>query len=66
VLELAIEQAKIEDQVFTEYGTPFHLFLKGCNSYGMMKTGSTNEVELNKNAKVIKNNINGADYSMAR
>lgn len=44
----------------------FHLFIKACNSYGMMKTGSTNEVELNKNAKVIKNNVNAANYSMAR
>lgn len=66
VLELAIEQAKIEDQIFTEYDIEFHLFIKGCNSYGMMKTGSYNEIELNKNAKVIKNNINAGDYSMTR
>lgn len=56
VLELAVEQAKIEDQIFNEYGVSFNLFIKACNSYGMMKTGNTNDIS--KDAKVIANQFN--------
>ena len=59
VLELAIEQSKIEDQMFKEYKKDFNLFIKACNSYGLMKTGSKNE--LAQDAKVIKNNM-GLDF----
>lgn len=55
VLELAIEQAKIEDQIFTDYGITFSLFIKACNAYGMMKTGNTNDIS--RDAKVIGNQL---------
>jgi len=55
VLELSIEQAKIEDQIFTEYGVTFNLFIKACNAYGMMKTGNTNDIS--RDAQVISNNL---------
>jgi hypothetical protein len=55
VLELAIEQAKIEDQIFTDYGISFNLFIKACNAYGMMKTGNHNDIS--RDAKVIGNNL---------
>ena len=43
MLQLAVEQAKIEDQIFNDYGIPFNLFIKACNAYGYMKTGSNND-----------------------
>lgn len=48
-----MEQAKIEDQIYNEYGVSFNLFIKACNAYGMMKTGNTNDIS--NDAKVIGN-----------
>lgn len=58
VLKLAIEQAKIEDQIWDDYKVEFNLFIKACNFYGMMKTGNNND--LTKDAKVIKHNVASA------
>ena len=59
VLELAIEQAKIEDQIWVEYGITFQFFIKACNSYGLLKSGTSDATEddssLSRNAQVIKN-----------
>ena len=55
VLELAIEEAKIEDQIFLKYGKEFALFIKACRYYGMMKKSKT---DMTKDALVIGNNLN--------
>jgi len=55
VLKLATEQAKIEDQIWKDHKVDFNLFLKACHFYGMMKTGSTND--LARDAEVIKHNL---------
>jgi len=38
-----------------EYGKEFSLFIKACNYYGMMKTGSKND--LTRDALVIGNKL---------
>lgn len=55
VLGLAVEQAKIEDQVYQKYGKDFKLFLKACHHYGLLKNGKT---AISKDALVIANNLN--------
>ena len=60
VLDLAIEQAKIEDAIWVEYGITFQFFIKACNSYGLLKSGTQDAADnddssLSRNAQVIKN-----------
>jgi hypothetical protein len=50
VLELAVEQAKIEDQIFIKYGHEFNLFIKACNFYGLVKNTLKDEKELARDA----------------
>mmetsp|Transcript_11323 Transcript_11323/g.19069 ORF Transcript_11323/g.19069 Transcript_11323/m.19069 type:complete len:94 (-) Transcript_11323:40-321(-) len=38
VLELAVEQAKIQDEIVIKYGKEFRLFIKACIYYGLMKS----------------------------
>ena len=52
---LAVEQAKIEDQVFSKYGKDFKLFLKACQHYGLIRVGS--RTQLARDALVIGNNL---------
>ena len=52
---LAVEQAKIEDQVFSKYGKDFKLFLKACQHFGLIRVGS--RTQLAKDALVIGNNL---------
>ena len=58
VLGLAVEQAKIEDQVYQKYGKDFKLFLKACNHYNLLKNGKT---AIAKDALVIANNMSLGD-----
>lgn len=67
VLELAVEQAKIHDQIQMKYGKEFMLFIKAARHYGLMKSdgklhndkdkGGGKEGGLNKEAKAILNNL---------
>ena len=41
MLELAVEQAKIEDQIFVKYNKEFMLFIKACRHYGFMKSNQS-------------------------
>ena len=52
---LAVEQAKIEDQVYSKYGKDFKLFLKACQHYGLIRVGS--RTQLARDALVIGNNL---------
>ena len=54
VLELAAEQAKIEDQIWFNYRVEFMLFIKACRFYGFMAADNKNQ--LNRDAEVLKNN----------
>ena len=53
VLELAVEQAKIEDQIYVKFKKEFRVFMKACQHYGLIK--ERKGVEMNKNALVIGN-----------
>lgn len=55
---MAVEQAKIEDQVYQKYGKDFKLFLKACNHYNLLKNGKT---AIAKDALVIANNMSLGD-----
>ena len=56
VLELAVEEAKIEDQIYLRYGKlEFMLFVKACRHYDLMS--KKNKTILNRDAEVIANNV---------
>lgn len=55
VLDLAVEQANIEDQIYMKFGHEFLLFIKACRQYGLMKNGKT---DMHKDAMVIGNTLN--------
>lgn len=55
VLELAVEEAKIEDQIFLRYGIQFMLFVKACRHYDLMSKKSK-QIH-NRDAEVIANNV---------
>ena len=62
ILELAVEQAKIEDHIWNAFGNlEFPLFLKACRYYGLL--GKTDNKELSRNAMVIKNNLEKESYN---
>ena len=55
-MELAVEQAKIEDQIYQKFGKlEFMVFIKAARYYGLMGTKDKNEV--NRDAAVIGNNL---------
>ena len=55
VLDLAVEQAKIEDQIYAKFDKlEFMLFIKASRHYGLMS--QVNKNEINRDALVIKNN----------
>ena len=57
VLELAVEQAKIEDQIYFDYGKiEFLLFIKAARHYGFMAPNG--KTELNRDANVLSHNFN--------
>jgi len=54
---LAVEQAKIEDQIYHKFGKlEFMLFIKACRYYGLMSPSGKNE--MSRDAMVIANNVN--------
>ena len=57
MLELAVEQAKIEDQIYSNYGKlEFLKFIKAARYYGFMAANAKNE--LNRDASVLSHNFN--------
>ena len=56
VLELAVEEAKIEDQIYLRFGKlEFMLFVKACRHYDLMSKKS--KQILNRDAEVIAHNV---------
>ena len=62
-MELAVEQAKIHDQIQMKYGKEFMLFIKAARHYGLMKSDGKmgkpggNKDELHDDAKAIFQNL---------
>jgi glutathione peroxidase-family protein len=60
VFELALEQAKIEDEIVAKYEVEFIFFIKACRHYGLMKIGHN---EMEKDALIIKNNLGAKEFA---
>ena len=68
VIELAVEQAKIEDQIFLKFGIDLQMFIKAGRHYGLLKGGKygkrgrkgagPEDGRMHKDAVVIENNFN--------
>jgi len=73
VLELAVEQAKIHDQIQMKYGKEFMLFIKAARHYGLMKSDGKLHNDRNKDAggkesglnKEAAGILNGLDMDMS-
>ena len=58
VVDLAVEQSKIEDQIYLKYGKEFRVFLKACHYYGLLKKANPmGKGEVAKDAVIIGNNF---------
>ena len=60
VYELALEQAKIEDEIWEKFGREFIFFVKAARHYGLMKQGHN---EMERDALIIKNNLGAKEFA---
>ena len=60
VFELAMEQAKIEDEIWDKFEREFIFFIKACRYYGLMKHGHN---EMERDALIIKNNLGAKEFA---